>query len=299
MSAAIAAAGAAFIAGFMWREVVIGWAALRWQGDMPVSRRAMVSGYYATVTGTPATRGSLAIACAAVLVFAVVGDGGSHPAARLTTLGCIAAVMLLSAAHTWPMARRLAARIIPPDREPAVLRRLTALQVTYALLMFTVVGVQAATVDSADLAGVVAAAAAAFLAATLWNEVLIDQPHATKTDPLSASDRSTLLGYYAVMTNVAARPNLAAVSAAILAAGWALGDRIVEGDGGPSIASGALFVVFLALAGGITWPSAVRLGGAEIHIAHYRKVTRRLGRYHALFVVLLLAITAFQVYVLA
>ncbi|MER6936246.1 hypothetical protein ABTX24_26265 [Nocardioides sp. NPDC127514] len=293
----IGAAGAAFIAGFFWRDVVIGMAALRWANERPVSRRALLTGYCTSVTSTPAARVTLAAASLTVLIAAIAPANDHDAAIRLTCVGCLALVVLGTTARTWPNAKRLSTGEIASGAESRAVRELTVYQSVGTSFMLAVVALLAITAGRDDALEVIAGAGAAFLAATLWNEVLIDGPFAVEADAMSAADRSTLLGYYAAMTAVAARPNLAAVFLAIATTTSMFAAQAAEGIPGYTLLlSVVLFAVFLTLASTVTWPAAARLGGGQYPAAQYRTVSRRLGRFHLLFVIMLMSVAALQAF---
>jgi hypothetical protein len=302
MTAAIGAAGAAFIGAFMWREVLIGWAALRWGTDMPVSRRALLSGYYAAVTGTGATRAVLGVVSVVALSALGVQAFGTLVWPPLVCAACLTVVLAMSSAQTWPAAKRLGARVVPAcGEQQRATRALTASQLAYVALMSIVVGIQLATAQHHDLSPIIAATGAAFLAGTLWNEVLVDRSVSRGSQgSMTASSRSTMLGYYAVMTVVAARPNLAAVFLSIIVTAAALIAQVSGGVADPgAVLSLALFTVFLALASLRTWPAAARLGSNTLDYSQHSAASRMLGRFHLLFVIILLCIVTLQFFVLA
>lgn len=305
MSSTAAAAGAAFLAGLAWRDALICWAVLRWREDLPASREALACGYSRTVTDSWLTR--LSWACAALVTAGASWLGSGWP----VTSSVLALVCLvLAAGIEWLRARPTVRRIA--DRTganlPDLIQRLLLDRLAITVLMAVAAGVAVREAASGTLSHVIAAAGAGFLAATLWNEVVVDratgrhlsgegQPRPSTSAEEGA--RATMLGYYAVMTVVATKPNLAAVFGAMTATFVTLAGQLAREASSTAIASMILFVVFGALASTRTWTAASVLGRNEMDPADHRETARMLGRTHLLFVVLLTAIIGLQVLVSA
>ncbi|MEV5831960.1 hypothetical protein [Nocardia sp. NPDC052112] len=300
MSAAVVVVGgAAFIAGFCWREVLINWSALRRIAIPDGSRqRVLPSGYYTWVTGTIVTRGVLGVVVAVMgaALATQLTESGGQGWARLVCVGLLTVFLVLSLSRTWPAARQLVVGTGSRDTQMGGARRLLRYHVAYIAMMAAIVAIQLAMAEEGAASAAIAAGGAGFVAATLWNEVLIDRPAARLEVEPSDSDRSTLVGYYAVMTATLVRPNLATVFLAICATVAALVVQLL-GTGTPAWAtwtSLAIFAVFLVLAGLRTWPAAVRLGGNSESAEMQMRSGQILGRYHLAFVIMLFAIAGIQ-----
>ncbi|MBY8863427.1 hypothetical protein K7711_43650 [Nocardia sp. CA2R105] len=240
------------------------------------------------------------VVLSAVLV--VIGVGlamqlcGDGPVWAAVTCVCIMIMFLVvGVLRIRPAARRLVTSPDSLDVQLPIVRRLLGYHVMGMAMMAAIVAIQPA-VERGTVSTTIAAGGAGFLAATLWNEVLVDRPAARLDAVLTERDRSTVVGYYTVMTATAVRPNLAAVS---LAVSVTLGVLLTQllGSGIPDWAaptSLAILMVFLVLAGLRTWPAAVRLGGNTEPAEVQMRSARTLGRYHLTFVIMLAAIVVVQ-----
>ncbi|MFE6925457.1 hypothetical protein ACFVAV_30895 [Nocardia sp. NPDC057663] len=294
MSTALVVGGSAFLVALLWREFLIGWSTLR-----PTERlgSSLLSGYYARMTEATCSCGVVGMVIVLMIAgLAVQLTRSDRPVwAGLSCVGLLTVFVVLSLLRTRVTARLLAVGTECLDIQ-AVTTRLLRHHIAYMTLLVVIVAIQLAAVEEGAGSEAFAVGGASFLAATLWNEVMIDRPATPLADMPSERDRSTLIGYYKVMTATLVRPNLAAVSIAVSTTLAALVAQLL-GNGAPRWATSmsfGIFVVFLVLAGIRTWPTAVRLGSGSEPVEKEMYVGRKLGQYHLAFVIMLATVVGIQ-----
>ncbi|MFL6108058.1 MAG: hypothetical protein ACJ72L_13940 [Marmoricola sp.] len=296
MNTALAAMSVAFICGLAHRELVISSAAAQ-ESDWATSRQMFVSGYYRIWCRASGTQRTIKVLGAGALIGIVLGYSPARPWVAIVSIAAILSVLGTSSRRTWPLATSLASDApdaVEQTRRVRTLRRHYTIQV---LLLILVLALQASRIDGGIGAAFLAANGSAFLAATMWNEVVVDAAVSRGQGKLASLDRAALLGYYQVMTQRGRALNLAAV---FLGIGVTLGALVFEVHSGTvpaalAIPSLIFFCAFLVVSTARSWRIATRLGNGEYRDFQLSSVSWQLSRLHRFFVLTLIAVATLQV----
>jgi hypothetical protein len=297
MTTALAAALLAFIGGLMYRELVICSAASRDVVEPTSRSHLFVSGYFEIWSRAAVTRLFIKLLGVGAVIAFVFNSSTAGPWATAVSIAATLAVLLNNSCRTWPLADSLASATREPVEQRARLRTLRWRYAMQVLLVTLVLALQTRRTDEGSTAAVLAVIGSAFLAATMWNEVVVDAAVSRGEGELSPLDRSALLGYYRVMTLSGRTSNLSAV---FLSIGVTVAALVVEvqGENVPLVLSSislVLFCAFLVASSALSWQMATRVAKGGYRDSQLRAISGRLGRLHRHFVSILVIVTALQV----
>jgi hypothetical protein len=297
MTTALAAALLAFIGGLMYRELVISSAASRDLVNSTSQSQSFVSGYYGIWSRAAGTRLFIKLLGLGAVIAFVFNSSTVGPWATVFSIVATLAVLVTSSGRTWPLADSLASATRDPVEQRARLRSLRVHYAMHVLLLMLVLALQTWRSDERSAATVLAVIGSVFLAATMWNEVVVDAAVSRGEGELSPVDRSALLGYYRVMTLSGRTSNLAAV---VLSIGVTVAALVVEvqGENVPLVLSSVslvLFGAFLVASSALSWQMATRVAKGGYRDSQLRAISGRLGRLHRYFVSILMVVAALQV----